>query len=103
MKFFKHYLLIHLLAKSGFKKVRRQEREGRTPLFCLPAVVNGGEELCKTGRLLVRSGVRWVLTGSAGSMGYISTVMKNEMPLFASLLKVFEQDPFSPPAACRTG
>lgn len=35
--------------------------------------------------------------------GYISTVKKNEMPVFASLLKVFEGDPFIPSAAHRTG
>ena len=35
--------------------------------------------------------------------GYISTVKKNEMPVFASLLKVFEGEPFIPSAAHRTG
>jgi transposase len=35
--------------------------------------------------------------------GYISTVKKNELPVFASLLKVFEGDPFIPSAAHRTG
>lgn len=35
--------------------------------------------------------------------GYISTVKKNEMPVFVSLLKVFEGDPFIPSAAHRTG
>lgn len=35
--------------------------------------------------------------------GYISTVKKNEMPVFASLLKVFEGDPFIPSAAHRSG
>jgi len=35
--------------------------------------------------------------------GYISTVKKNEMPVFTSLLKVFEGEPFIPSAAHRTG
>ncbi|MFA5002418.1 MAG: IS66 family transposase [Methanolinea sp.] len=35
--------------------------------------------------------------------GYISTVKKNELPVFASLLKVFEGEPFIPAAAHRTG
>jgi len=35
--------------------------------------------------------------------GYISTVKKNELPVFASLLKVFEGYPFIPSAAHRTG
>ena len=35
--------------------------------------------------------------------GYISTMKKNEMPVFASLLKVFEGDPFIPSAAHRIG
>ena len=35
--------------------------------------------------------------------GYISTVKKNEMPVFVSLLKVFECEPFIPSAANRTG
>ncbi|OPX72113.1 MAG: Transposase IS66 family protein [Methanoregulaceae archaeon PtaB.Bin152] len=34
--------------------------------------------------------------------GYISTVKKNEMPVFTSLLKVFEGEPFIPSAAHRT-
>jgi transposase len=35
--------------------------------------------------------------------GYISTVKKNEMPVFASLLKAFEGNPFIPSAAHRSG
>jgi len=35
--------------------------------------------------------------------GYISTVKKNEVPVFASLLKVFEGDPFIPSASHRPG
>ena len=35
--------------------------------------------------------------------GHISTVKKNEMPVFASLLKVFEGDPFIPSVAHRSG
>jgi transposase len=35
--------------------------------------------------------------------GYISTVKKNEMPVFASLLKAFEGIPFIPSAAHRSG
>jgi transposase len=35
--------------------------------------------------------------------GYISTVKKNEMPVFASLLKVLEGEPFIPSAAHKTG
>ena len=35
--------------------------------------------------------------------GYISTVKKNEVPVFASLLKVFEGNPFIPSVAHRSG
>jgi len=35
--------------------------------------------------------------------GSISTVKKNEMPVFASLLRVFEGDHFVPSPAHRTG
>jgi transposase len=35
--------------------------------------------------------------------GYISTVKKNQLPVFASLLKVFEGEPFIPSATHKTG